>query len=154
MVTLALKIIGLLLAWKSGLKVSFLPLGPSCSLQILLLSDLGGGDSPLQIVIAVLLTFFCSTSNNHYCQQWAPTPDPASSNSKKCVKLSLLSAEGFQTRLNWHHCHLRTYYSFFSRLEKPSEDTVSRLFFINMKGLRVQKHASELKSDLWGVSTV
>jgi hypothetical protein len=34
------------LAWKSGLKVSLLPLGPSCPLQILLLSDLVGCGIP------------------------------------------------------------------------------------------------------------
>ncbi len=59
---------------------------------------------------------FCSTSNNHYCQQGAPTSDTASSNfKKKCAKLSFLSAEGCHTPLNGHHCHLRTYHSFFSR---------------------------------------
>jgi hypothetical protein len=50
------KILGLVLAWKSGLKVPFLPLGRSCPLQTILLSDLVGCDSPLQIVMA----FWCN----------------------------------------------------------------------------------------------
>jgi hypothetical protein len=37
---------------------AFLPLGPSCPLQTILLSDLVGFDSPLQIVLAVWCTFF------------------------------------------------------------------------------------------------
>ncbi len=85
-------------------------------------------DSPLQIVIAALLTFiflFEVHQTAIIVSGGAPTPDPASSNSKKCAKLSLLSAEGFQTRLNGHHCHLRTYHSFFSRAGKPSEDITS-----------------------------
>jgi hypothetical protein len=41
------KILGLVLAWKSGLKVLFLPLGRSCPLQTILLSDLVGCYSPL-----------------------------------------------------------------------------------------------------------
>ncbi len=40
------KIPGLLLTWKSGLKVPLLPLEPSCPLQKILLSDLIGCDSP------------------------------------------------------------------------------------------------------------
>jgi hypothetical protein len=41
------KILGLVMAWKSGLKVPFLPLGHCCPLQTILLSDLIGCDSPL-----------------------------------------------------------------------------------------------------------
>jgi len=44
------KILGLVLAWKSGLKVSFLPLGRSCPLQTILLCGLVGCDGPLQMV--------------------------------------------------------------------------------------------------------
>ena len=50
------------MAWKSGLKVPFLPLGHSCPLQTILLSDLVGCDSPLQIVMAVW-RHFCLNSN-------------------------------------------------------------------------------------------
>jgi hypothetical protein len=41
------KILDLVLAWKSGLKVPLLPLGRFCSLQTILPSDLVGCDSPL-----------------------------------------------------------------------------------------------------------
>ncbi len=51
-VTLALKkILGLVLAWKSGLKVPFLPFGRSCPLKTILLSDLVGCDSPLRTIL-------------------------------------------------------------------------------------------------------
>jgi hypothetical protein len=46
------KILGLVLAWKAGLKVPFLPLELSCPLQTILLSDLVGCENPLQIVMA------------------------------------------------------------------------------------------------------
>jgi hypothetical protein len=51
------KSIGQVLAWKSALKVPLLHLGPSCPLQTILLSDLAGCDSLLQIVLAVWRTF-------------------------------------------------------------------------------------------------
>ncbi len=50
--------IGQALTWISGLKVPLLPLGPSCHLQTILLSDLVGCDSPLQKVMAFWCTFF------------------------------------------------------------------------------------------------
>jgi hypothetical protein len=46
------KSIGQVLTWKSGLKDSLLPLGLSCPLQTILLSDLAGCGSLLQIVWA------------------------------------------------------------------------------------------------------
>jgi hypothetical protein len=74
------------LAWKSGLKVPFLPLGRPCPLQTILLSDLVGCDSPLQKVILP--------------HQRAVTPKPESLNSNKMsAKRPLLSAEGCHT--NW-----------------------------------------------------
>jgi hypothetical protein len=39
------------LAWKSDLKGPLMPLGPSCFLQTILLSDLVGCDSPLRIIM-------------------------------------------------------------------------------------------------------
>ncbi len=106
------KILGLVLAWKSGLKVPLLPLGRYYSLQTILLSDLVVGcDSPLQIVMAI------GPLAHHYCQQRAVTPDPESSNSnKKSAKLPLLSAEGCHTRLEGQHCRLITYQGVFSRV--------------------------------------
>jgi hypothetical protein len=81
------KILVLVLAWKAGLKVPFLPLGRSCPLQTILLSDLVWYDSPLQTHSSGLLA-------HHYFQQRAVTPDPESLNSnKKGVKLLLLSVE-------------------------------------------------------------
>jgi len=61
-------ILGQILAWKSGLKVPFLPRGRSWPLQTILLSYLVGCDSPLQIVIAVWRPFFQSwrAPNSHY----------------------------------------------------------------------------------------
>jgi hypothetical protein len=51
------KSIGQVLAWKSALKVPLLPLGHSCTLQTILLSDLAGCDSLLQKVLAAWRTF-------------------------------------------------------------------------------------------------
>ncbi len=88
------KNLGLVLAQKSGLKVPFLVLRRSCPLQTILLSDLVGCDSPLQIVMAFWRF-------HHYCQPRAVTPDPESLNSnKKGAKLSLLSAKGCHARLD------------------------------------------------------
>jgi hypothetical protein len=57
------------MAWKSGLKLPFLPVGRSCPLQTILLSDLVGCDSPLQIVIAVWLTIIVSRGLSHPTQK-------------------------------------------------------------------------------------
>jgi hypothetical protein len=90
------KILGLVLAWKSGLKVPFLLLGHYCPLQTILLSGLVGCDSPLQIVMAFWRTIFVSKGL---------TPHPESLNSnKKGAKLSLLSTEGCHTLLDGQHC--------------------------------------------------
>ena len=65
-VTLAYKkILGIVLAWKSGLKVSLLHLGRSCPLQTILLSDLVGCYSPLQIVMATWRTISVSRGLSH-----------------------------------------------------------------------------------------
>jgi hypothetical protein len=71
------KIVGLVFAWKSGLKVPFLPLGSSCPLQTILLIDLVGCDSPLQIIMAIWRSFFPIL---------------------KRAKRPLLSAEGYHVR--------------------------------------------------------
>ncbi len=55
---LYLDILTTVLAWKSGFKVPVLPLGHSCPLQTILLSDLIGRDSPLQTVMAIWHHFF------------------------------------------------------------------------------------------------
>jgi hypothetical protein len=88
------------MAWKSGLKVPLLPLGPYCPLQTIFLSDLVGCNLPLQTVMAVWRNFFFnmegqtaiidssglshptqkipiekSVPNCHYYLQRAVTPD-------------------------------------------------------------------------------
>ena len=56
-VTLAFKkILGLVWAWKSGVKVPLLSFGRSSFLQTILLSDLVGCDCPLQIVMTLWRT--------------------------------------------------------------------------------------------------
>jgi hypothetical protein len=68
------KIIGLVWAWKSGLKVPFLPLGRSFPLQNILLSDLFGCDRPLQIVMAFWGTIIVSRGLSHTTQKvWIQT---------------------------------------------------------------------------------
>ncbi len=69
-VTLALKkILGLVLAWKSGLKVPFLHLGHSYPMQTILLSDLVGCDSPLQIVMTFWGTIIVIRGLSHPTQK-------------------------------------------------------------------------------------
>jgi hypothetical protein len=81
------KILSLVLARKSGLKVPFLPVGtPGLALQTILLSNLVGFDSP-------------SADSNGLLAQRVVTPNPESSISNiKGAKLPLISAEG---------CHIR-----------------------------------------------
>jgi hypothetical protein len=68
------KILGLLLAWKSGLKVLFLPLGRFCPQQTILLSDQVECDSPLQIVMAFWRTFIVSRGLSYHTQRvWIQT---------------------------------------------------------------------------------
>jgi hypothetical protein len=57
--------LGLVLAWKLGHKVPFLPLGRSRPLQTILLNDLFGCDSPLQIEMAFWHTFIVSSGLSH-----------------------------------------------------------------------------------------
>ncbi len=67
-------ILGLVLAWKSGLKEPFWTLGHSCPLQTILLSDLVGCGSPLQIVIAFWSTIIVSIGLSHPTQKvWIRT---------------------------------------------------------------------------------
>jgi hypothetical protein len=53
------------MAWKSGLSVPFLPLGRSCPLQTILLSDLAGYESPLHIVMTLWGTIIVSRGLSH-----------------------------------------------------------------------------------------
>jgi hypothetical protein len=85
------KILGLVLAWKSGLKVPLLPLGCSCVPSANYSSEWFGRVRQPSADRNDRFTF-----THHYCQQRAITPDPESLNSnKKGSRLPLLSAEGW-----------------------------------------------------------
>ncbi len=118
-----------------------LPLGPFCPLQTILLRDLVGSDSPLQIVMAVWHTVFKFEARQtaHIYSAAGCHAGLASSHLKKCVIRPFLSAEGCHTWLDGQHCPLRTYHGIFSRAEKPSEDTNGRLFLMNKKGLTAHR---------------
>jgi len=106
------KIQCLVLAWKSGLKVSFLPFGCSCPLQTILLRDLIVCDCPLQIVMAFWHTILFSRGlslqtkrapNCHFFLQRAVTP-------------------------HWR--------GIIARVEELSDDINSHLFLMNKKELK------------------
>ncbi len=134
------KKLGLVLACKSGLRVPLLPVRPSCPLQTILLRDLVGCDRPLQIVNEVWHTFFQFEVHQTaiiVSSCMAVTPCPGSSNLKK----SPLNCNYYLQKAvipDWigSICPLRTYHSFFSRAEKPSENINTHLFLMNKKGLR------------------
>jgi hypothetical protein len=111
-VTLACKkILDLVLAWKSGLKVYLLPLGPSCPLQTILLSDLVGCDSPLQKDMAVWHTFlkFEAHRTTIIVSSGLPHPtQPVQILKKLCQTVITISAAGCNTRLDGQHCPPRT----------------------------------------------
>jgi hypothetical protein len=65
-------------------------------------------------------------------------------------KFKKVWAEGFHTRLDGQHFHWEHITAFFSRAEKPSEDTISRLFLINMKGLRILRTCFRTQVRLMG----
>ncbi len=68
------KILGLVLAWKSGLNGPFLPLGCSCPLQTIMLSNLVWCDFPLQIVMTFWGTIIVSRGLSHLTQNvWIQT---------------------------------------------------------------------------------
>jgi hypothetical protein len=105
--TLALKkLLGVVLAWKSGLKVPLLPLGRSCPLQTILLSDLVGCDIPLQIVMAFWRTIIVSRGLSH------PTQKVQIQTKRRQTAIT----EGCHTRLEGQHCPLITYQGVFSRV--------------------------------------
>jgi hypothetical protein len=76
---------------------AFLHLGHSCPLQTILLNDLVGCDSPLQMVMAFWRAIIVSRGLSHPTQKvWILT--------QKGAKLSLLSAEGCDTQMDGQHC--------------------------------------------------
>ncbi len=101
------KILGLVLAWNSGLKVSTLS-----AFRALLPFENYSAEWSGRV-------WQPSADSNsllahHYCQQRSITPDPESLNSnKKGSELPLISAEGCHTRLEGQHCPLITYQGVF-----------------------------------------
>jgi hypothetical protein len=103
------------MAWKSGLKVILLPFGPSCPLQTILLSDLVGCDTALQII----MVFGALFSNLKQVKQpllsaaGGHTPPSMFKFKEKCAKLPSPSSAGRHTQLDGQHCPLRTYHNVF-----------------------------------------
>jgi hypothetical protein len=104
-----------------GIKVSLLPLGPSCPLQTILLSDLVWCGSPPANRNGRLAHSFLKFEAQqtaildcrrllHLARQFK--------NLKKCAKLTLLSAAGCHTPLDGQHCPLRKYQSVFLKGRK------------------------------------
>jgi hypothetical protein len=93
-VTLALNktIPDLVFTWKLGLKVPVLPLGRSGPPQTILLSDLVGFGSHLQIVLVVWCPFYkfevCQTAM--IVLRELSLPNPGSSNSKKVRQTAII----------------------------------------------------------------
>ncbi len=128
------------MAWKSGLKMPLLPIGPSSPLQTILLSDLFRCDSPLQIVKAVWHTFFYNfkPAKQPYCQQRAVTPDPGSSNFKKVCQPAITICWGLSHLPGWAALHFENISrSFFQGWRNPLKDINSRVFLKNKKGLNL-----------------
>jgi hypothetical protein len=105
--------IGQVLAWKSGLKLFLLHLGPSCPLQTILLGDLLGCGCLLQIVITVWHIFCLIEAHQTaiYSLQRALTLIPTNKNFKKVRQMVILTCRGLLhcTRLDGQHNPLRTY---------------------------------------------
>jgi hypothetical protein len=114
--------------------VHFLPLGHSCPLQTILLSEMVMFDSPLQIVMAFWGTIMvsrghtrprklefkqkeCQTAITMYLQK-AVIPD----------RMGSIASDNVSGR-------------FYSRVEKPSDDINIRLCLINKKGLFLRRFA-------------
>ncbi len=98
----------------------FVPLGPSCPLQTILLSNLVGHDSPLQIIMAVWQTFFKFEArlNSHYC-----------------LRQTVITI--YRGLPDWMGSIAYRFAVLISRAEKPSEDINSRFFLMNEKALKV-----------------
>ncbi len=110
------KILGLVLAWKSGLKVILLPSGPSHPLQTILLSDLVGCRGQTEVAVrCTCLKFDLKRAKQPLLPPAGCHTRPRNPNLKTMPKLPLVSAEGCHTRLDGQHCPLRKYLSIFSR---------------------------------------
>jgi hypothetical protein len=131
-VTLALKkYIGLVLAWKSGLKVPFLPLGRFCPLQTVLLGDLVGCDSPLQIVMAFWSTIVVSRGLSRH------TLPGKFEFKQKGLQTAVTISRGLSAFTPKRGIALPSDNisgRFFQAVEKPSDDINSHLFLMKKKG--------------------
>jgi hypothetical protein len=92
--------------------VPLLPLGPCSPVQTILLSDLVGCDSPLQIVMAVWRNLFqAGQTDITICSGLSrPTQQVHILKSAPNGHYYLVSTEGCRTRLDGQHCSLRTYH--------------------------------------------
>ncbi len=89
------KILGLVLDCKSGLKVLLLPLGDSCSLQTILLSDLVGCNSPLRIVNVVhFFQLLISPNWHYYISSWLSSPTQQVQIFKKVCQTAITICRG------------------------------------------------------------
>ncbi len=119
-----------------------LPLGPFCPLQTMLLSDLVGFDSPLQIEMAVWPPFLELEARQ--------TAIIVSSGLSHPTGWAALHSENISI-LDGKHCPLRTYHEvFLSRAEKPSKDITLRLLLMHMKGLKSLKIKKEQPFHIQG----
>jgi hypothetical protein len=93
--------------------------------------------------MAVCLHFFeiLSAPNCHYYLQRAVTPDPWQVQIFKKVRQTAITFLQMAVTPDWIGSialweHIT---AFFSRAKKPSEDINSRLFLVNMEGLKVKR---------------
>jgi hypothetical protein len=129
------KILGLVLALKSGLNVPLLPLGPSCPLQAILLRDLVGFDSLLRIIMAIWRTFlkFETRKTAIIVSRGLSNPSRKEVQIQKLVRPNAISGLSHPTgwaALTSENISRR----FFQGCRIFSEDINSRSFLINLKG--------------------
>jgi hypothetical protein len=118
-----------IVAWISDLKVPLLPLGPSCPLQTILLNDLVGCGSPLQILMSLWRTFY----NFKHAKQplyvvcsGLLQPTRQVQILKKVRQMAILICSGLCIQLDRRHSPLRTCHGVFLRADKLSDDITRR----------------------------
>jgi hypothetical protein len=128
------------MAWKSGLKVLLLPVGISCTLQTILLSDLVGCDTPLQIIMVFGALFFKFEASQTATIVSSGRPHPTQhvkiQNKVRQTAITIFSGQAHPT--GWAALPSEKNHTVFSRAEKPSEDVNSHLFLMNKKGLNLR----------------
>jgi hypothetical protein len=116
------------LAWTSGLKVPLLTIGRSCPLKTILLGDLVGCDSPLQIAMAYWHIIIFSRVLSHLTQK-DKIQTKRAPNCHYYLQMAVTPKWKDSIAL-WYHIR-----AFFSRVEIPSNDINSHSFLMNKKGL-------------------